>query len=40
MHTMTGPRERISVFLFAIALLALFVAITFAVGYLVGRMLV
>jgi hypothetical protein len=39
MHTMTRPSERISVFLFAIALLALFVAITFAAGYALGRML-
>jgi hypothetical protein len=39
MLTMTRPGERISVFLFALALLALFVALTFAAGYAVGRIL-
>ena len=39
MQNMTRPRERLSVFLFAIALLAVFVALTFAVGYAIGRML-
>jgi len=39
MLTMTRPRERVSVFLFALALLALFVALTFAAGYALGRML-
>lgn len=39
MLTMSRPRERVSVFLFALALLALFVALTFAAGYAVGRIL-
>ncbi|HEY5295875.1 MAG TPA: hypothetical protein VIJ70_10420 [Gaiellaceae bacterium] len=39
MHTMTRPGDRISVFLFALVLLALFVGVAFAVGYLVGRIL-
>jgi hypothetical protein len=39
MHTMTRPRERISVFLFALVLLALFVGLTFAAGYALGRIL-
>jgi hypothetical protein len=39
MLTMTRPGERISVFLFALTLLALFVGLTFAAGYLLGRML-
>jgi len=36
---MTRPGDRISVFLFALVLLALFVGVAFAVGYLVGRIL-
>jgi hypothetical protein len=39
MHTMTRSGDRISVFLFALVLLALFVGVAFAVGYLVGRIL-
>ncbi len=39
MHTMTRPGERVSVFLFALALLALFVVLTFAAGYALGRIL-
>jgi hypothetical protein len=39
MHTMSRPGERISVFLFALFLLALFVGLAFAVGYVIGRML-
>lgn len=39
MHTMTRPRERVSVFIFALVLLALFVVLTFAAGYALGRML-
>jgi hypothetical protein len=36
---MTRARERITVFLFAIFLLALFVGLAFAAGYGVGRIL-
>jgi hypothetical protein len=36
---MTRSGDRISVFLFALVLLALFVGVAFAVGYLVGRIL-
>ncbi len=36
---MSRARERISVFLFAVFLLVLFVALAFAVGYGIGRML-
>jgi len=36
---MTRPGERISVFLFALALLALFIGLTFAAGYALGRIL-
>jgi hypothetical protein len=36
---MSRSRERISVTLFALALLALFVGLAFAAGYGVGRML-
>jgi hypothetical protein len=39
MLTMTRPGERISVFLFALFLLGLFVALTFAAGYALGRIL-
>ena len=39
MHTMTRHGDRISVFLFAFVLLALFVGVAFAVGYLIGRIL-
>jgi hypothetical protein len=39
MLTMTRPGERISVFIFAIVVLALFVGLTFAAGYLLGRIL-
>ncbi len=39
MHTMTRSGDRVSVFLFALVLLALFVGVAFAVGYLVGRIL-
>jgi hypothetical protein len=39
MHTMSRPGERISVLLFAIALLALFVGAAFAAGYALGRAL-
>jgi hypothetical protein len=39
MHTMARSGERITVFLFAIVLLALFVGLAFAAGYGVGRML-
>jgi len=37
---MSRARERITVFLFALFLLALFVALAFAAGYGIGRMLV
>ena len=37
---MSRTRERISVFLFALFLLVLFVALAFAAGYGLGRMLV
>jgi hypothetical protein len=36
---MSRPGERISVFLFAFVLLALFVGLAFAAGYVVGRIL-
>jgi hypothetical protein len=36
---MTRRGERISVFLFALAMLAIFVGAAFAAGYAVGRML-
>jgi hypothetical protein len=36
---MTRARERITVFLFALFLLVLFVALAFAAGYGVGRIL-
>jgi hypothetical protein len=36
---MTRARERITVFLFAVGLLVLFVALAFAAGYGLGRML-
>lgn len=39
MHTMSRSGERITVFLFAILVLALFVGLAFAAGYGVGRML-
>ncbi len=39
MHTMSRPGDRVSVFLFGLALLALFVALTFAAGYALGRIL-
>jgi hypothetical protein len=39
MHTMARPGERISVFLFALVLLALFVGLAFAAGYGLGRIL-
>jgi hypothetical protein len=39
MLTMTRPGERISVFVFAFVLLALFVGLAFAAGYLLGRIL-
>lgn len=39
MHTMARPGERISVFLFALVLLVLFVGLAFAAGYGVGRIL-
>jgi hypothetical protein len=39
MHTMARPGERISVFLFALVLLVLFVGLAFAAGYGLGRML-
>jgi len=39
MPTMSRPGERISVFLFAVLLLALFVALTFAAGYGLGKIL-
>jgi hypothetical protein len=39
MLTMTKPRERITVFLFALTLLGLFVGAAFAAGYLLGRIL-
>ena len=39
MHTMTRSGERISVFLFALFLLALFVGLAFAAGYGLGRIL-
>jgi hypothetical protein len=38
-HTMTRRGERISVFLFALFLLALFIGLAFAAGYGVGRIL-
>jgi len=37
---MSRARERITVFLFALFLLVLFVALAFAAGYGIGRMLV
>lgn len=37
---MSRARERISVFLFALFLLVLFVALAFAAGYGLGRVLV
>jgi hypothetical protein len=36
---MTRARERITVFLFALFILALFVGLAFAAGYGIGRML-
>ena len=39
MRTMMRPRDRVSVFLFALFLLVLFVGLSFAAGYLLGRML-
>jgi hypothetical protein len=36
---MSRARERITVFLFALFLLVLFVALAFAAGYGIGRML-
>jgi hypothetical protein len=36
---MTRPRERVTVFLFALTLLGLFVGAAFAVGYLLGKIL-
>jgi hypothetical protein len=39
MLTMNRPGERISVFVFAFFLLALFVGLAFAAGYLLGRIL-
>jgi hypothetical protein len=39
MNTMSRSGGRISVFLFALGLLALFVGLAFAVGYALGRML-
>ncbi len=39
MRAMMGPGDRLSVFLFALFLLALFVGASFAAGYLVGKML-
>jgi hypothetical protein len=36
---MAQPGGRISVFLFALVVLAVFVGLAFAVGYAVGRML-
>ncbi len=39
MHTMMRPGDRISVFLFALFLLVLFVGAPFAAGYVLGRML-
>jgi hypothetical protein len=39
MHTMTRSGGRISVFLFALGLLALFVGLAFAAGYALGRVL-
>jgi hypothetical protein len=37
---MSRARERISVFLFALFILVLFVVLAFAAGYGIGRMLV
>ena len=39
MHTMSRSSERISVLLFALFLLALFVGLAFAAGYGLGRLL-
>ena len=39
MHTMSRPGERISVLLFAVVLLVLFVGLAFAAGYALGRVL-
>jgi hypothetical protein len=39
MHTMSRPGDRISVFLFALLLLVLFVGLAFAAGYGIGRIL-
>jgi hypothetical protein len=39
MHTMSRPGDRISVFLFALFLLVLFVGLAFAAGYGIGRIL-
>jgi hypothetical protein len=36
---MMRPGDRVSVFLFALLLLVLFVGLSFAAGYLLGRML-
>jgi hypothetical protein len=36
---MMRPGDRVSVFLFALFLLVLFVGLSFAAGYLLGRML-
>jgi hypothetical protein len=36
---MSRPGERISVFLFALVLLALFIGLAFAAGYGLGRLL-
>jgi hypothetical protein len=36
---MMRPRDRVTVFLFAVFLLALFVGLSFAAGYLLGRVL-
>jgi hypothetical protein len=39
MHTVSRPGDRISVFLFALLLLVLFVGLAFAAGYGIGRIL-
>ena len=39
MRAMMRPRDRVTVFLFAVFLLVLFVGLSFAAGYLLGRML-
>jgi hypothetical protein len=39
MHAMMRPGDRVGVLLFALLLLALFVGLSFAAGYVIGRLL-